>query len=63
MARGLLEVKPNFELWLEVALTVEAREMDRLQAEQAGPRSRPLLVALTAVVRSIAGFFVADENR
>jgi hypothetical protein len=50
MARGLLLVKPNFELWLEAALTVEARERD-----QAGPRSRPLL-AFTAVVRSIAGF-------
>lgn len=50
-------VKPNFELWLAVALAVEVREMDRLQAEQAGPRSRPLPVALTAVERSIAGIF------
>lgn len=50
-------VKPSFELRLAVALAVEVREMDRLQAEQAGPRSKPLLVALMAVVRSIAGIF------
>ena len=58
-------VKPNFELWLEEAcLAVEAREIDLLEAEEAAPRSIPLLVALRAVVRSIAGFFYSvNKNK
>lgn len=45
-------VKFKLERLLEEA--VEAREIDRLEAERTEPRSKPLPVALTVVALSIA---------
>lgn len=52
-------VKPSFELRKDTFLALEAREMDLVQAER-----MPLLAALTAVERNMAGIFadaVCDE--
>ena len=54
-AKGRLVATLSFEALL--CRAIEAREKDRLQAEQAVPRDKLPPAAFTAVVRSIAGFF------
>lgn len=61
-AKGRLVATLNFEPLLLRAVIEERAEYDRLQAEQAGPRDKLPLAALTAVVRSIAGNFPGPKN-